>query len=192
LIAVLLIPALLSLPLWLQLDHSQDPCDQPASLLQYKEEISRGEKPFVHVTPEAAIVYFKGFILKRLDFRGFRRVGRTPLQCGRVLSWAPPPDRPKVVLEAETLEPIDRLELILGVEDMPHRFAVLLNRGDVLAVNTDAAEAFLNEVVLEEEGSDPPSIPVLVSRRRTLKIEMPASHAREFYWLLRENMAVIY
>jgi hypothetical protein len=174
-------------------DVAPDPGPAPSPLLDHKRELMGDPRPFVHLTPDAILVYFKHVDLKRIPVEELGDSPRATLRRSRVRTWIPPPSRPTLLADDTSIDDVDPFELTLRVDDMPETFVAWLEDGTLLAFTPNPAHRSAVEVLRRLQRDDPTLAETSSeSWDRSLLVRLEAASAREFYWLLQEGTGVIY
>lgn len=159
-----------------------DPLNAP--LFVYKAELAEDGQPYLHITPEAVILYFRSLKLKSLSVTSLDYCHPHPLEKSRVLSWNPRPGGPIVVIEEEARDAVlERMGERLALNEVPETFSIVLEDGAIIVITPDESlrRKFRHFRSLEEEEKFP-----------VVFIQMPVDAARQLFWHLQEEMGVIY
>lgn len=154
-------------------------------LFLFKAELAEEGRPYLHVTPESVILYFKSLALKTLTVSSLDYCHEHPLQKSEILNWNPRPGGPVVVIEEGDIDEslLARMGERLALNEVPATFSIVLEDGAILVVTPDDSlrRKFQSFRSLEEEENSP-----------VLFIQMPEEDARQLFWHLQEGMGVIY
>lgn len=170
-------------------------------LLEYHLELARGSRAYVHLAPEAVTVYVRAIQVKRLPVTEARGLSPQIPRLSRVGVRTPGFPLKEVVVRvgAPPVDPSDTvssLQEIVGVDDMPDTFSVELADGSVLFVTSTAAVGFVNgfrRLMLRGQVT----LSYLWKRAwarpaRLIQLKLESPWARHLYWLLQEDLGVIY
>lgn len=155
-------------------------------LFDLRAELAADDRPYLHLTPEGVLIYFRTTLLKTLPVVRLETADRHPLRISRVESWAPELRFPVVVLNEIPGEEVAAVvEERLRLDDAPSAFTVLLEDGTAVLVTAAASDRSALRA-LQEMGGPGHKQPVLFLQLRD------EDDCRQLHWHLQEEMGVIY
>lgn len=155
-------------------------------LLDFRAELALSDRPYLHLTPEGVLIYFRADLLKTFPVKRLETSHQRPLRMSRVDSWIPELLRPVVVLQEGSVEDLEEvLEKRLDLQDVPSEFTILFEDGT--AVRVTAGESGWAEFrALHRSGAQANTRPWLFLQFHE------EDDSRQLYWHLQERMGVIY
>jgi hypothetical protein len=161
------------------------------SLLEYKLELASQSVPYIHVTSDGVLVYFRNLLLKKFTVEDLTYSRRFPLRMSRIAGWWPLVEAPQWKVESSPPARGVETARILHVNDMPERYWIALVDGALLRISSGSPPETQPPSIPEElqsgvdEFTDPATTPVI-------SVRLTRNAAQGLYWLIQSGTGVVY